>query len=100
MRWPVNPLRGKTTDWRAVCGRSACTVRRGEGPNSISPSYPYRGLGSRFRNRRVVPRRPSIDGSYKPEAQASECLAVATPRQSEIDGVVGFGLPDRGKLAG
>src|SRR4051812_47433641 len=44
MRWPVNPLRGKTTDWRAVCGRSACTVRRGEGPNSIKPSYPYPGL--------------------------------------------------------
>src|SRR5271157_6534360 len=41
MNWPVNPLRGKTTDWRAVCGKSACTVRRGEGPNSIGPSYPY-----------------------------------------------------------
>src|SRR5271157_5279940 len=44
MNWPVNPLRGKanqTTDWRAVCGRSACTVRRGEGPTSIGPSYPY-----------------------------------------------------------
>src|SRR5438034_1421514 len=24
----VNPPGGKTTDWRAVCGRSACTVRR------------------------------------------------------------------------
>src|SRR5208283_4730625 len=44
MNWPVNPLRGKanqTTDWRAVCGRSACTVRRGEGPKPIGPSYPY-----------------------------------------------------------
>ena len=41
MRWPVNPLRGKTTDWRAVCGKSARTVRRGEGLNSISSSYPY-----------------------------------------------------------
>ena len=38
MRWRVNPLRGKTTDWRAVCGRSACTVWR-EG-DSQSP-YPY-----------------------------------------------------------
>src|SRR5271157_3295418 len=44
MTWPVNPLRGKTTDWRAVCGKSACTVRRGEGPNSIGPSYPYQCL--------------------------------------------------------
>ena len=34
----------QTTDWRAVCGRSACTVRRGEGPTSIGPSYPYRKL--------------------------------------------------------
>src|SRR5271166_6024076 len=41
MLWPVNPLRGKTTDGRAVCGKSACTVRRGEGSNSIDPSYPY-----------------------------------------------------------
>ena len=24
-----------------MCGRSACTVRRGEGPTSIGPSYPY-----------------------------------------------------------
>ena len=52
MLWPVNPLRGKTTDGRAVCGKSACTVRRGEGSNSIDPSYPYRvqhsgGVGDR-----------------------------------------------------
>jgi len=24
-----------------VCGKSACTVRRGEGPKPIGPSYPY-----------------------------------------------------------
>ena len=24
-----------------MCGRSACTVRRGEGPKPIGPSYPY-----------------------------------------------------------
>ena len=39
--WRANPLRGKTTDRRAVCGRSACTVRRGEEPKSIGSSYPY-----------------------------------------------------------
>src|SRR5271157_2001866 len=57
MNWPVNPLRGKTTDWRAVCGKSACTVRRGEGPNSIGPSYPYlpcRGIGFRAIRRRLT----------------------------------------------
>jgi len=43
MRWFVNPLGGKTTDWKAVCGRSACTVWRGEG--SIDPSYPIESLG-------------------------------------------------------
>ena len=41
MRQFVNPYPGKTTDWRAVCGKSACTVRR-EGeqdalPTPISP---------------------------------------------------------------
>ena len=39
----VNPRGGKTTDRRAVCGRTARTVRRGEGSNSIGPSYPYHG---------------------------------------------------------
>jgi hypothetical protein len=32
----------KTTNRRAGCGKSACPVRRGEGPNPIGPSYPYR----------------------------------------------------------
>ena len=26
-----------------MCGKSACTVRRGEGPKPIGPSYPYQG---------------------------------------------------------
>ena len=30
MQATVNPLRGKTINWRAVCGRTARTVRRGE----------------------------------------------------------------------
>ena len=33
-----------------MCGRSACTVRRGEGPTSIGPSYPYR-KGTRGRKK-------------------------------------------------
>ena len=44
MRWPVNPLRGETINRRAVCGRSARTVRREGGPKSISPPYPYQDL--------------------------------------------------------
>lgn len=35
MSWKVNPLRGKTTNRRAVCGRSARTVRR-EGEVKLS----------------------------------------------------------------
>ena len=27
-----------------MCGKSACTVRRGEGPKPIGPSYPYRSV--------------------------------------------------------
>src|SRR5271157_1489062 len=74
MTWPVNPLRGKTTDRRAVCGKSACTVRRGEGPKPIGPSYPYlpcRGNGfpairrrlthGRVRYRKGIEAEPGVD---------------------------------------
>src|SRR4051812_13507489 len=43
---PVNPLGGETINRRAVCGRTACTVRRGEGPKPIGPSYPYHDVVS------------------------------------------------------
>jgi len=46
-------LRGETINRRAVCGRSARTIRRGEGPNPIGPSYPYHGLMNR--SQRVPP---------------------------------------------
>jgi hypothetical protein len=37
----VNPLEGKTTNRRAVCGRSACTVRREGRPKPMGLPYPY-----------------------------------------------------------
>ena len=37
----ASPLEGKTTNWRAGCGRSACPVRR-EGGRVTVPPYPYR----------------------------------------------------------
>src|SRR4051794_29448794 len=43
MPWPVNPRRGKTTHWRAGCGKTASPVRRGEGRNPMRPSYPING---------------------------------------------------------
>jgi hypothetical protein len=44
MPWPVSPLAGKTTDWRAVCGRSARPVRREGASKPIGASYPYHAL--------------------------------------------------------
>ena len=48
MQRPVNPLEGKTTDRRAVCGRTARTVRREGRPGNrpflpLSDLRPYRG---------------------------------------------------------
>ena len=54
--WPVNPLGGKTTHWRAGCGRTACPVRR-EGARPIPLSLPL----SKARLRRAV--RANIDNS-------------------------------------
>jgi RNA-directed DNA polymerase len=47
---PVSPLAGKTTHWRAGCGRSARPVRREGDSNSIVSPYPYPKL--RTRNQR------------------------------------------------
>src|SRR5262249_24582006 len=41
LRQMANPQRGKTTNRRAGCGRTACPVRREGGPKPISSSYPY-----------------------------------------------------------
>src|SRR5208282_5236978 len=43
--WPVNPFRGKTTDRRAGCGKSARPVRR-EGERQSRSPYPYVRLGA------------------------------------------------------
>ena len=41
----ITPLAGKTTNWRAGCGRSASPVRREGDSNSIGSPYPYqRGI--------------------------------------------------------
>ncbi len=45
MNRPVNPPRGKTTDRRAVCGRTACTVRREGRPGQpVFPTPISRGV--------------------------------------------------------
>jgi hypothetical protein len=48
----VNPLVGKTTDWRAACGRSACPVRREGEPGPLGSSYPYK---SKTNQRLLIP---------------------------------------------
>ncbi len=42
--WTVSPLAGKTTDWRAGCGRSARPVRREGVSKPIDAPYPYHHL--------------------------------------------------------
>jgi hypothetical protein len=41
MRQRASPLEGKTTDWRAGCGRTASPVRREGAPKPIDAPYPY-----------------------------------------------------------
>ena len=42
MIWKVNPLEGKTINWRAGCGKTASPVRREGEPNPIGSPYPYK----------------------------------------------------------
>jgi hypothetical protein len=52
----ITPLGGKTTNWRAGCGRSACPVRREGESNSIGSPYPYRLVAR--------PTWPDVSGSW------------------------------------
>ena len=45
MIWKVNPLEGKTINWRAGCGKTASPVRREGEPNPIGSPYPYNNVG-------------------------------------------------------
>src|SRR6266568_2512301 len=68
MPWPASPLAGKTTNWRAGCGRSARPVRR-EGEASASP-YPYRKTLKPQRRkigRAAVEVRRVLEGFAQPE---------------------------------
>ena len=79
MRWRVNPLRGKTTDWRAVCGRSACTVRREGGlkPALPTPTVPLplsRSEASALGARWLSPARPQPPSScHREDAEIEPC---------------------------
>ena len=45
-----------------MCGKSACTVRRGEGPKPIGPSYPYLAPGVRQLGEVVEERGRVVEG--------------------------------------
>src|SRR5262249_2269479 len=55
LRQMANPQRGKTTNRRAGCGRTACPVRREGGPKPISSSYPDRGASRFMHGLQLVP---------------------------------------------
>ena len=80
-----------------MCGRSACTVRREGGPNSIGPPYPYalvRGSGLPMPRRRTFEdaivaslvgiRRLSVHvqplAEFKPGMRISEPRVPTRPR--------------------
>jgi hypothetical protein len=53
MRQSASPLEGKTTDWRAGCGRSASPVRREGGPGqpALPTPIPQHGAAMDGRNK-------------------------------------------------
>ena len=65
---PVSPLAGKTTNWRAGCGRSACPVRREGDSNAIVSPYPYQ---RRREPGATTPKaRPALDSNGKNEEES------------------------------
>ena len=77
-----------------MCGKSACTVRRGEGSKSIDPSYPYHLRGS-FRRFVVVEAMNSFAKSYRLYVVAGSCRDVRDPSkllEAGISAVVDLAL--------
>ena len=85
----VNPLGGKTTDWRAGCGRSACPVRREGGTGPLGPPYPYPKLAQATCQ---LKRPSSLDTVF-------ERRSTATP-QPNLSCRGGLALPNKGTASG
>jgi len=62
--WTVSPLVGKTTDWRAVCGRTARPVRREGASKPIDASYPYHPLRMNLVKMMDARVKPAHDDTY------------------------------------
>jgi len=67
MHWSVSPLAGKTTDWRAVCGKFASPVRREGASKPIDASYPYHVFPPCFSEQ-------GVDGRDKPGHDSGEVV--------------------------
>jgi hypothetical protein len=91
MSWSVSPLAGKTTDWRAVCGKFASPVRREGASKPIGASYPYPKIEAPRSPERDRPRIKS--GGDKP---GDDEYAVTT--FAPLTGRAGKGLTLHGKL--
>ena len=66
MKWLVNPLWGKTINWRAGCGRSASPVRReGETNKPLLPTP--MGVGGRKSKRKRIKKKKVKEKKKKRE---------------------------------
>src|SRR5258707_5546856 len=88
----VSPPRGKITNWRAGCGKSARPVRREGGPNSIGSPYPYR----RASVERIYRSSNSKDIGGVSEIQSLKALKVLESGLFTL--VVDGGRPDSRRL--
>jgi len=77
MKRSVSPVAGKTPNWRAVCGRTARTVRRGEGPGN-QPVLPT-PIGKIFLEKCILPCAPSRFRS-RPKVHVANAVDAPDPR--------------------
>ena len=76
MHWSVSPLAGKTTDWRAVCGKFASPVRREGASKPIDASYPYQAFYPDHSAVEALVSRQGINGFYTSVEGRHACCAV------------------------
>src|SRR5262245_32272200 len=97
----ANPQRGKTTNRRAGCGRTACPVRREGGPKPISSSYPYRGFPEQEMRTtiRIILLALFIPASVFAQSQKLKSPSEIAREQSKAVVII-EALDDRGSVTG
>src|SRR5215510_9991016 len=101
LRQMANPQRGKTTNRRAGCGRTACPVRREGGPKPISSSYPYRGFPEQEMRTtiRIILLALFIPASVFAQSQKLKSPSEIAREQSKAVVII-EALDDRGSVTG